>query len=169
MSRSFLIMMALSGALVAGAAGAQVVDPNDRLAGNDAKFIQDWVTKNRIDYVTTSPVATWQYVGATAGGVAWRAVLDEKHGLAGSGATVGLRLEPFAPVAGVGGMQTLSELAAFDVDCGKNRIKHTSSTSYSLHSFEGERKMETKRSEWVPAASMPLLDGAVTSACGKKS
>ena len=163
MSRSILIAVALTGAVVAGSAGAQVLDPNDTL------FIQNWINSKHIDYVTTSPVATWQYVGATAGGVALRAVLAEKRGISGDGAKVGLRLEHFAPVAGAGGMtNALSELASFDVDCSKNRIKHTLSASYSDHSFEGMRKEQVYKDDWVPASAMPLLDGAIKSACGKK-
>ena len=160
MAKGILIPVALAGVLITASAGAQ-----DVLDRGDTQFIQDWVNKNNIDYISIQPAATWQFVGATPGGVTLRAVLAKRKGM-GGGARVGLRIEHFAAIE-VNTIQAMSELAAFEVDCAKDRIRLQTITGYAQHNLQGNKKEKAARADWIAASAMPLLDGAVRSACSR--
>jgi hypothetical protein len=158
MARSILIPATLAGVLVAASSAAQVT-----LDKGETQVIQDWVNKNNIDYISIQPAATWQFVGATPGGVTLRAVLQRRRPPLGP-ARVGLRIEHFQPVS-ANDMMALSELAAFQVDCNKDQIKLISTTAYAGHNFQGAKKEKMARAEWSASGTIPILDGAIRSAC----
>lgn len=141
---------------------AQAVNPNNPAS------VKAWQTSNNIQEKTTNPPTGWQSIAAVDQGMLMRGVLTPRNS---AGQTlVGLRIEFFAPAPGVGGIQSLSELDTFLVDCTGNRMRQVERATFPQHNLGGDKKSEslTEASPdgaWGPTAGMDVLEGSVRAGC----
>jgi len=161
-TRSAGLAAAVLGVAIAGATLAQTPDPANKAS------VDAWKTSNSILEKTANPVTGWQSIAATPDGLLMRGVLAQRDASSGQ-ASVALRIEFFKAGPGVGGIQALSELDTFTVDCVGARIKQVQTASFPAHNLGGDKKTQLNSEDWSPAASVAVLEGSVRAACAAAS
>ncbi len=146
------------GLALAGVCLAQAPDPTNAAA------VKAWQTSNNITDKTGA--LGWQAFTAQPDGVYFRGVIDPRDPTTNQ-ASVGVRIEHFAPVASPGG-PVLSEVATFAVDCtapNGGRIKQVKNSFYPQHNLGGATKDVAVTDDWAPTSTIDFLVAEVQAAC----